>query len=173
MNFTIEYNKNLVELQNVSPELSLIKKAAEFQFSLKQNAYTLCYLDSDCDPIAIDDEDDLAVCILEFSEMSKFDDSVTLMVMDKNSGIPRRRDTPKGSKENSMILESNVTENSFKKVLPESLIIEQSNKSNWDTTSHISVNETASMVSEKVFSIAESKISDMIESRLETLVNQR
>jgi len=30
----------------------------------------------DEDPIAIEDEDDLAVCILEFSEMSKIDEPI-------------------------------------------------------------------------------------------------
>merc|ERR1712224_674703 len=101
MNFNIEYNKKIFELHNISPELNVIKAAAEQEFSLKEGAYTLSYLDIENDPIAVEDEDDLAVCILEFSEMSKIDDCVNLMIKDKNCGIPRRIDTPKGSRENS------------------------------------------------------------------------
>merc|ERR1712146_61825 len=78
MNFTIEYNKKLFELKNISPELNVIKAAVEQEFSLRQGAYTLSYLDIENDPIAVEDEDDLAVCILEFSEMSKIDDCVNL-----------------------------------------------------------------------------------------------
>merc|ERR1711862_1062131 len=123
MNFNIEYNKKIFELHNISPELNVIRAAVEQQFSLKEGAYTLSYLDSENDPIAVEDEDDLAVCILEFSEMSKIDDSINLMIKDKDSGIPRRRDTPKGSRSNSFKKVNSVDNNSFTKVVTESVVI--------------------------------------------------
>merc|ERR1712224_919602 len=101
MNFNIEYNKKIFELHNISPELNVIKAAVEQQFSLKEGAYTLSYLDIENDPIAVEDEDDLAVCILEFSEMSKIDDCVNLMIKDKNSGIPRE-ETPQKDPERTL-----------------------------------------------------------------------
>merc|ERR1712224_1132547 len=124
MNFNIEYNKKIFELHNISPELNVIKAAIEHHFSLKQGAYTLSYLDIENDPIAVEDEDDLAVCILEFSEMSKIDDSVNLMIKDKDCGIPRRRDTPKGSRSNSLEkVDSKENNGSFTKVMTESVIV--------------------------------------------------
>merc|ERR1711862_242535 len=102
MNFNIEYNKKIFELHSISPELNVIRAAVEQQFSLKEGAYTLSYLDIENDPIAIVDEDDLAVCILEFSEMSKIDDYVNLIIKDKDCGIPRRIDSPRGSRDNSL-----------------------------------------------------------------------
>ena len=174
MNFTIEYNKKTLELHNISPELNTLKAAAEEHFSLKQGAYTLSYLDVEADPIAVEDEDDLAVCILEFSEMSKIDDSVNLMIKDKNSGIPRRINTPKGSRSNSTKKsESQANNNSFVKVISESVVIADSKEVNFELMSQVSIDDQASRVSEKVLSMTESKISEIVESRLEDMVNQR
>merc|ERR1712151_1438578 len=174
MNFNIEYNKKIFELHNISPELNVIKAAIEHHFSLKQGAYTLSYLDIENDPIAVEDEDDLAVCILEFSEMSKIDDSVNLMIKDKNSGIPRRRDTPKGSRSNSLKKVENKSEdtNSFVK-MTESVVIGGSEQVNLETMSQVTIDDAASRVSEKVLSMAESKISELVESKLEDMVQQR
>merc|ERR1711896_33287 len=165
MNFNIEYNKKIFELTNISPELNVIKAAIEHHFSLKQGAYTLSYLDIENDPIAVEDEDDLAVCILEFSEMSKIDDCVNLMIKDKNSGIPRRRDTPKGSRENSpRLTQSHASSQSFVRVAQESVILTEPKEVNFETMSQVSIDDAVSRVSEKVMSITESKISEMVES---------
>merc|ERR1712224_481006 len=127
MNFNIEYNKKIFELHNISPELNVIKAAVEQQFSLKEGAYTLSYLDIENDPIAVEDEDDLAECILDFSEMNKIDDCVNLMIKDKNCGIPRRIDTPKGSRENSpKMIKSQVSNHSFVKIASEPVILTES-----------------------------------------------
>merc|ERR1712183_746345 len=171
MNFNIEYNKKIFELLSISPELSVIKAAVEQEFSLKQGAYTLSYLDIENDPIAVEDEDDLAVCILEFSEMSKIDDCVNLMIKDKNSGIPRRRDTPKGSRENSpRLTQSHASSQSFVKVASEPVILTESREFNLETMSQATLDDAVSRVSEKVMSITESKISEMVESRLEEMM---
>merc|ERR1711862_873289 len=170
MNFNIEYNKKIFELHNISPELNVIRAAVEQQFSLKEGAYTLSYLDIENDPIAVEDEDDLAVCILEFSEMSKIDDSINLMIKDKNSGIPRRRDTPKGSRSNSAKKsEPKIDNNSFVKVTS-SAILTGSEQVNLETMSQLSIDDTASKVSEKVLSMAESKISELVEAKLDEMV---
>merc|ERR1711896_100570 len=174
MNFNIEYNKKIFELTNISPELNVIKAAIEHHFSLKQGAYTLSYLDIENDPIAVEDEDDLAVCILEFSEMSKIDDCVNLMIKDKNSGIPRRRDTPKGSRENSpKKTQSQFSNQSFIKVGSEPVILTQSQEVNLETMSQATLDDAVSRVSEKVMSITESKISEMVESRLEEMMSKK
>jgi len=131
-------------------------------------------LDIENDPIAVEDEDDLAVCILEFSEMSKIDDCVNLMIKDKNSGIPRRRDTPKGSRENSpKLTRSLASSQSFVKIAQESIILTEPKEVNFETMSQVTIDDAVSRVSERVMSITESKISEMVESRLEALMTQK
>jgi len=174
MNFNIEYNKKIFQLHNLSPELDVIRAAVEQEFSLKSGAYTLSYLDIENDPIAVEDEDDLAVCILEFSEMSKIDDCINLVIKDKNSGIPRRRDTPKGSRENSpKMLKSQVSNQSFIKIASEPVILTESREVNLETMSQATLDDAVSRVSEKVMSITESKISEMVESRLEEMMQKK
>merc|ERR1711941_69394 len=142
-------NKKIFELHNISPELNVIKAAVE-------------------------DEDDLAVCILEFSEMSKIDDCVNLIIKDKNSGIPRRIETPKGSRENSpRKLLSSVSNQSFVKVSAESVVLTEPRETNLETMSQVTIDDAVSRVSEKVMSITESKISEMVESRLEEMMNKK
>jgi hypothetical protein len=80
MNFQIQYEKQTVQLPNCVPELTDIKKSIEQNFALKPESYTISYLDIDSDPIDIQDADDLAVCILEFTETSKIEETVTLVV---------------------------------------------------------------------------------------------
>jgi len=129
MNFQIEYLNKITKLENASPEYETLSKLIEKDFGLKSGEYTLSYLDIDNDPIAIEDEDDLAVCILEFSEMSNIDEPVKLLVLAKDPSIPRRRDTPKGSRGNSRKNSTEVkkvnmlTEDSFKKVESDSVVM--------------------------------------------------
>jgi len=101
MNFIITKDNSSFELKNISPLLEELRAEAESYFNLTKGAYTMSYMDIDNDPIAVEDDDDLAVCILEFSEMSKIYDPVTLLIESVDKNIPRRRDTPKGSGKSS------------------------------------------------------------------------
>merc|ERR1712029_637618 len=81
MNFIVEYNKKSFQLSDFKPELASIRKQIDDMFCLKPDTYRLCYLDTENDPIMVEDDDDLAVCILEFSETSKVEDPVKLLVI--------------------------------------------------------------------------------------------
>lgn len=147
MNFNIEYNNKHFKLDNLNPDILLIKLTAEFEFSLNSDAYTLSCKDSSNDPIMIDDQDDLEVAVVLLSSSQNYDGSINLLILDKD---------PNSNKNLS-----------FAKQIAKSTII--ANTKNYDDA----VANSFEIVSEKVMSMTESKISDIIESRLETLVNER
>merc|ERR1711976_107745 len=78
MNFNIEYNNQHLKLQNITPDISVIKLAAEFEFSLNSDAYTLTCKDSNNLPIFIDDQDDLEFSLVELSNSKHYNGSVNL-----------------------------------------------------------------------------------------------
>merc|ERR1712048_1485429 len=146
----------------------------------KSADYTISYLDNDNDPIAIEDDDDLSVCVLEFSEMSKIDDFIRLLVLAKDPSIPRRRDTPKGSRDNSKNKEVpkkdvvdvvEVVEEKVEKIeKAESFkVLSESEDAKSLAQSQISVEE----VSEKVMSMMESKMSEELDKKMEALLEKK
>merc|ERR1739845_148740 len=176
MNFNIEYNKKSFNLNNTEPTFVQVCAMAEDKFSLRPDSYQIYYLDIDGDEIAIQDDDDLAVCILEFSEMSKIDDPINLRVEPKEKLLPRRRDTPKGSRDNS----------SEKKTIPESVVIQsvlvdlppkktdqQDCKSEVMRKSCPDFAETGSVLSEQMLSTIDTKVSEKIEKLLPQLLEER
>jgi hypothetical protein len=171
MNFIFTKETTSFELKNISPLLDELRAEAEKYFSLVKGAYTISYVDMDGDPIAVEDDDDLAVCILEFSEMSKIDDPVTLLIESSSRDIPRRRDTPKGSGKSSPRLASPKLRDSVLTELPK---LEDANADRDsmlpDSMSQINFDETASQLSEKVISMVDSKIGQSIDSKLESML---
>merc|ERR1712087_650871 len=154
MNFNIEYNNKHFKLDNLNPDIALIKLTAEFEFSLSSDAYTLSYKDSSNVPFLIDDQDDLEVAVVKLSTSQNYDGSINLLISDKD---------PNSNKNLS-----------FVKQMAESTIITETKNPDDDVANSFEiVNDAVSKVSEKVMSMTESKISDIIESRLETLVNER
>jgi len=123
MNFVINHNEKSFTLNGAVPELKTIKFRAEKKFKLKKGSYKLSYLDIDRDPIAIEDDDDLAVCILEFSEMSKFDEKITLVIQEKDAVIPKRKDAPKGSRDVAFEDKTKSVEDGFTKILTPSDVV--------------------------------------------------
>ena len=154
MNFNIEYNNKHIKLDNLNPDILLIKLTAEFEFSLNTDAYTLSCKDSSNDPIIIDDQDDLEVAVVGLSSSQNYDGSINLLILDKDPNSNKNLSFVKQMAESKVIA---ITKNYDDSVV---------------NTDEI-VYDAVSKVSEKVMSMTESKISDIIESRLETLVNER
>ena len=159
MNFIVEYNKNSLALKDVKPDLTLLKEQIETLFSLKPLSYKLCYLDTEEDPIMVEDDDDLAVCILEFSEASKVDDPVKLLVMAEDA-------------QKSPVLSPR---GSFKKIaksdiMDKDLIVDLDKK---ETLTESKFNDNESVISEKVISTIESRLTETIDKKMEDLFNEK
>merc|ERR1711976_532665 len=175
MNFIIEKDNQQLTLNNITPMLADLKKEAEKFFSVAPGSYKVSYLDIDNDPIAVEDDDDLAVCILEFSEMSKIDEPVVLVIESQDKNIPRRVDSPKGSGKASPRLAKS-------ELVAPSVNLEEKNqirakvehiKTEQDNMSTFSFDETASQLSEKVISMVESKVSEKLTSKLEEIMSDK
>merc|ERR1711976_31441 len=179
MNFIIEKDNQQLTLNNITPMLSDLKLEAEKFFSVAPGSYKVSYLDIDNDPIAVEDDDDLAVCILEFSEMSKIDEPVHLILESVDKSIPRRRDTPKGSGKSSPrslapILPLDIPKKDSSEWVKSEIICDDSKSV---AQSNLTLDDAASQLSEKVMDMVSSKIPTTIEqsldSKLEALINSK
>lgn len=125
----------------------------------------MAYLDFDNDEISISDNDDLAVCIMEFTEASKIDQAITLVIQG-GEALPE-------------VQSENLIETCFKKKDDQSAITKSEHfatvpdqvltESNADDFEPI---DAISAVSEKVMSEVESKIAD-IEARMSDMLQKK
>merc|ERR1712232_693640 len=150
MNFQILYNKEAITLNEFSTELSQLKKEVNSQFSLKDGTYKLSYQDFDGDHIEIADDDDLAVCILEFSENSVVDQSIVLVV----------EGGEKAEEEIKLIAESDFFKKHDVKIAKSEILVTEEAK---DEEAFESIDDkvSVSQMSEQVKSIVDEKFEDI------------
>jgi len=184
MQFNIEYNNKSIELSEQTPDLGVIRDTINASFGLNSDEYTLCYVDIDGDPIAIEDADDLSVCILEFSENSKIGEQIKILVVSKNPSIPRRRDTPKGSRKNStekkspnLDADNNVLKvDSMTKNIVKSELLESQVEDPKDAESHISLAPSQLSIediSKSVMNMMKSTMDEELENKIEALMEKK
>jgi len=107
MKFLITKQGETLGLNEIEPSFVEIQAAVNKHFNLETGKYTISYIDVDDDPIAIEDDEDLQVCIFEFTEQTNFDDPIQLSIEPLDNAIPRMKDSPKYSPKYSPVLSNN------------------------------------------------------------------
>ena len=153
MNFIIKKDNISFELKDRSPLLEDLKVEIEKFYTIGANKYSVSYEDMDGDLITIEDDDDLAVCILEFSEMSKIDESVSLVIKEIEVIPAQVNNYPELRKD------CQVNEPRSKSMAQIDHGFEKLDKSDSVTLN----DDTVSQLSERIMSIVDSKLSENLE----------
>merc|ERR1712232_401511 len=140
MNFIIRKDQEELKIFDISPSYAEICSEIKQNFGLKNGTFKVSYIDVEGDPIAIEDDDDLEVCMFEFSEMSKIDEPVNLIIEESHKVLKKK--------------------SSFKSIKIEN---------NKEDMKAINMDDDASQISEKVVSILDSKISELIDTKISSL----
>merc|ERR1739845_276355 len=149
MNFIIKKDEKEVKLTGIELEFDILKSQIAKSFNLNDNEFTISYVDSDGDMIAVEDNDDLDVCIFEFTETSKMEGSITLAIQEKKSAKSKIR---KASAKNSPRSSRKVSE---------------------DLKGFEKLEKEESVLSEKVLSLMDSRIEEEVEKRINKMIQEK
>merc|ERR1711862_790224 len=150
MNFIVTKDTEELKIFDMTPTYDALSSIITGHFGLK-GAWTVSYVDVEGDHIAIEDDDDLEVCIFEFSEMSKIDEPVQLVI--EEFGKVTKKKSKSFTDLNSNDVENNKLPKMKKEVVAKV------------------ADDNVSQISEKVASMLDSKIFDSIDSKMASLTD--
>ena len=174
MNFIIAKDTKELQFKDLDPDFATLQSQISKSFNLKVGEFNISYIDYDGDMIAVEDNDDLDVCIFEFTETSQVDAPIRLAIQDNRQKVPLKRasakSSPLGSPRQRSHSEKSEIIDGFKKIKTEKYSEVQPKD---DLLKSDLVSECGSVLSEKVWSVLDSKIEEEVEKRIQKLVEEK